>query len=169
MLVLTQNVSGTIQATTEKVGHFSASRPNSRGQRNPQPVATKDATLTDLIFTPADDTLFNDFSFRGQIERAGFTGDIDVMVTDSSGAVSTIDFTGVKGPDADFDRLGVVSTDGETIKSVEVLTPGSESFKEFKQVEFSFVVPPPPIPEPASVALLGVGLVTLSLVRRRKG
>jgi hypothetical protein len=38
MSVLTQNVFGTIQAITEKIGHFSASRPNSRGQRNPQPV-----------------------------------------------------------------------------------------------------------------------------------
>ena len=38
MLVLTQNVFGTIQAITEKIGHFSASRPNSRGKRNPQPV-----------------------------------------------------------------------------------------------------------------------------------
>ena len=39
MSVLTQNVFGTIQAITENIGHFSASRPNSRGQRNPQPVA----------------------------------------------------------------------------------------------------------------------------------
>ena len=38
MSVLTQNVFGPIQAITEKVGHSSASRPNSRGQRNPQPV-----------------------------------------------------------------------------------------------------------------------------------
>jgi hypothetical protein len=38
MSVLTQNVFRPVQAITEKVGHFSASRPNSRGQRNPQPV-----------------------------------------------------------------------------------------------------------------------------------
>jgi hypothetical protein len=36
MSVLTQNVRGPIQPITEKVGHFSASCPNSRGQRNPQ-------------------------------------------------------------------------------------------------------------------------------------
>ena len=38
MSVSTQNVFGPVQAITEKVGHFSASRPNKRGQRNPQPV-----------------------------------------------------------------------------------------------------------------------------------
>jgi hypothetical protein len=38
MSVLTQNAFGPAQAITEKVGHFSASYPNSRGQRNPQPV-----------------------------------------------------------------------------------------------------------------------------------
>ena len=36
--VLNQNVFRPVQALTEKVGHFSASRPNSTGQRNPQPV-----------------------------------------------------------------------------------------------------------------------------------
>ena len=35
---------------------------------------TSGATLTDLIFTPSDDTLFSDFSFRGQLEPVGFTG-----------------------------------------------------------------------------------------------
>jgi hypothetical protein len=38
MSVLTQNVFRPVPAIIEKVGHFSASRPNSRGQRNPQPV-----------------------------------------------------------------------------------------------------------------------------------
>src|SRR6476659_3676240 len=38
----------------------------------------KDATFTDLLFTPADDTLFSDFSFRGQLEPAEFAGTIDV-------------------------------------------------------------------------------------------
>ena len=52
-------------------------------------------TLTDLIFTPSDDTLFSDFSFRGQLERAGFTGTVDVTWTDSSGISGTLVFTGV--------------------------------------------------------------------------
>ncbi len=33
----------------------------------------KGGVLTDLIFTPADDTLFSDFSFRGQLAPIGDT------------------------------------------------------------------------------------------------
>jgi hypothetical protein len=68
----------------------------------------KGGTLTDLIFTPADKTLFNDFSFRGQLSPNGFNGTIDVNVTDQNGNVSPLVFTGVKGPNADFGRIGVV-------------------------------------------------------------
>ncbi|MBV8897299.1 MAG: hypothetical protein JO051_12360 [Acidobacteriaceae bacterium] len=95
---------------------------------------TSGAMLTDLIFTPTDDTLFNDFSFRGQLASPGYTGTIDVTWTDSLGTSGTLTFNGVKGPDADFDGLGIISTDGEIPKSVAISTPGSESFKEFKQV-----------------------------------
>ena len=122
---------------------------------------TKGTTLTDLIFTPADDSLFSDFSFRGQLDPSGFTGTIDVTWTDSLGTTGTIPFTGVKGPDADFARLGIVSDDGETLKSVEISTPGSESFKEFKQVQFSAAGIPPSIPEPSTWAMMILGFVGL--------
>ena len=121
----------------------------------------KGGTLTDLIFTPADDSLFSDFSFRGQLERSGFTGTIDVTWTDSLGTSGTIPFTGVTGPDSDFARLGIVSDDGETLKSVEISTPGSESFKEFKQVQFSAASIPPSIPEPSTWAMMLLGFAGL--------
>jgi hypothetical protein len=126
---------------------------------------TAGATLTSLTFTPADDTLFNDFSFRGQLAAAGFNGTIDVSVTDSSGTVSSIVFTGVAGPNTDFNRLGVVSLDGETIKSVLVSTTSGGSFKEFKQIEFSFLHP---IPEPASIAVFALGLTGVAFALRRR-
>jgi hypothetical protein len=122
---------------------------------------TSAATLTDLIFTPSDDTLFSDFSFRGQLEPAGFTGMVDVTWTDSSGTSGTLVFTGVKGPNSDFNRLGIVSNDGETLKSVEISTPGSESFKEFKQVEFSGTGIIPSIPELSTWAMMLTGFAGL--------
>lgn len=73
----------------------------------------------------------SDFSFRG-LEPRGFTGAVNVIWTAGLGTPGTIAFTGVKGPDADFDRPGIVSTDGETLKSVEIVTPGTESFKEIE-------------------------------------
>jgi hypothetical protein len=129
------------------------------GYSNIKPV--KDGLLTDLIFTPADNTKYKDFSFRGQIEKDGFTGEVDVKVTDQIGSIFSFDFTIAKA-DADFDRIGVVSYDGEWIKSVEIFTPGSESFKEVKQINFSRV------PEPSTFLLLGAGLGGLWIWRRRK-
>ena len=129
---------------------------------------TSGATLTDLIFTPADDTLFTDFSFRGQLNPVDDTGIINVKWTDSLGTTGTLQFTGVPGPDKDFDRLGIVSTD-ETLKSVEVFTTGGESFDEFKQVQFSAASIPPSIPEPATWAMMLLGFVGLAYAGFRRG
>lgn len=120
----------------------------------------KGGVLTDLIFTPADDTLFTDFSFRGQLSPVDDTGIINVKWTDSSGTTGTLMFTGVPGPDKDFDRLGIVSTD-ETLKSVEVFTTGGESFDEFKQVQFSAAGIAPSIPEPSTWAMMLLGFAGL--------
>jgi hypothetical protein len=132
-------------------------------------------TLDDLLFTPSKPLDFNDFSFRGQIERKGFsdaltiivTGCLDVGGTCVKEAPQTINVTTDKGPEADFSRLGIISTDGETIFSVEVKTASGAFFKEFKQVQFSFA---PGIPEPASWAmmLVGFGGVGAALRSRRR-
>jgi hypothetical protein len=134
-------------------------------------LATITATtaLTALVFKPADDTLFNGFSFRGQLAASGFTGTIDVSWTDSNRKTESITFTGVKGPDADFDRLGIVSHDGETLKLVTVSVPpsqtGGESFKEFKQIEFSSAAPV--IPEPSTWAMMLLGFAGLGFAAYR--
>jgi hypothetical protein len=114
------------------------------------------AVLTSLTFTPTNDALFSDFSFRGQLERPGFTGVVDITWTDGLGTTGMLTVTGVKGPNADFDRIGIVSNDGETLKSVEISTTGSGGFKEVKQVQFSA------IPEPSTYALMLLGFAGLS-------
>ena len=127
---------------------------------------TSGATLTDLIFTPANDTLFTDFSFRGQLNPVDDTGIINVRWTDSLGTSGTLQFTGVPGPDRDFDRLGIVSTD-ETLKSVEVFTTGGESFDEFKQVQFSAAGIPPSIPELSTWVMMLAGFAGLGFLGYR--
>jgi VPDSG-CTERM motif len=115
-------------------------------------------SLVSLVFTPADNTLFSDFSFRGQLTQAGT---VTVTVVDSDGFSFTFT-TATEGKDDDIPRFGVISLDGETIDHVTIT---ANSFKEFKQVEFSFGNPSVP-DGGASVMLLGMGLTGLGLVRR---
>ena len=128
----------------------------------------KGGTLTDLIFTPADQTLFEDFSFRGQLNPVGDTGVITVKWTDSLGTTGTVVFNGVPGPDKDFNRLGIISHDGETLRSVEVFTAAGESFNEFKQVQFSAAGIPPSIPETATWAMMLLGFAGIGFMAYRR-
>ena len=71
--------------------------------------------------------------------------------------------------DADFDRLGIVSNDGETLRRVAVSVPPSEAagerFKEFEQIEFSSVTPV--IPEPSTWVMMLLGFAGLGFVGYR--
>jgi hypothetical protein len=133
-------------------------------------------TLTELIFTPANDLAFNDFSFRGQVVDDGTVIDVDVV--DQNGTTSCdgppptgavpCDFTIAMG-NQDFNRMGITASSGsgETIKEV-IITATLDGFKEFKQVEFSLAPGVTPVPEPTTLSLLGIGLVGLGLAGRRK-
>jgi len=114
----------------------------------------KNGSLTALIFTPANSSLFSDFSFSGQLTDAA-KGKVTVTVQDNQGnPAQTFTFTGL-GENADFDRIGIVSMDGETIQSVTISSGG---FEEVMQVDFSEANA---VPEPASLTMFGLGIVGL--------
>ena len=118
-----------------------------------------DQILTSLTFTPRDPYLFSDFSFRAQLLTAG---GVFITVLDAQGNVPQI-FSFLDRKDTDFTRIGIVSLDGETIKSVQILSDG---FKEVKQINFSGEGVHN-VPEPTTMLLLGLGLVGLAGVGRK--
>ena len=122
---------------------------------------TKGGSLTELVFTPADPTLFGDFSFRGQLNGAA-GGTVTVTVQDNSAnPPQTFTFTGL-GKNKDFARQGIISLDGETIQSVTL----TSDFKEVKQIEFSLAGGHAVPDSGATAMLLGSGLAAIGLVRR---
>ena len=134
-------------------------------------------TLDELLFTPANPLAYSDFSFRGQIERAGFSDALTVTVIGclNVGGVcheetpQTINLTTDAGPDADFSRLGIYSTTpGETIFSVMIQTAQHAYFKEFKQVDFSPAGGGSATPEPATWALMLMGVAGVGAISRRR-
>jgi hypothetical protein len=129
------------------------------GWSNAKP-ANKRTSLTQLIFTPENGNLFNGFSFRGQLNDAA-GGIVTLIVQDNQGhAAQTFTFTGLGGPN-DFARQGILSLDGETIKSVTLIS----NFKEVKQIMWTFA--PGQVPDGGTtVMLLGAALSTLGMARR---
>lgn len=132
------------------------------GYANIKPV--KDGKLTSLLFTPADPTLFGDFSFRGQLEVAGT---ITVKVNQGTPDPFELQWS-IANANQDFERIGIVAVPGtgETIKWVEISYAGG--FKEVKQIDFSNAAP---VPIPSAMLLLGsglAGLVGIGRWRRKK-
>ncbi|WP_236026060.1 PEP-CTERM sorting domain-containing protein [Geomonas azotofigens] len=132
------------------------------GYANIKPI--KEGLLTALTFTPADDTKYGDFSFRAQLVQDGF---IYVKVLDAFDVVWDFEYGEFKA-NADIGRIGVVSNDGDWLKSVMIFTTEDESFKEVKQIDFSYLKETPPVPEPGTVMLLGVGMLGLAVFGKRR-
>jgi hypothetical protein len=134
------------------------------GNANIKPI--KDGVLTSLTFTPENGDLFGSFSFRGQLTDAG---DVTVTVQDNQGnPVQVFPFLGLPA-NADFSRIGIISSDNETIKWVQI----TGSFKEQKQTEFETLedIQTPPegsLPDGGATAmLLGGGISALAMLRRK--
>lgn len=127
------------------------------GFSNIKPI--KGSSLTELVFTPEDPTLFSDFSFRGQLLAQG---NVTLVVRDAAGDPSQTFTFGPFKKDEDFARQGIISLDGETIKSVTLTSKG---FKEVKQIEWSG--PSIKVPDAGTTAmLLGFALTGLGVMRR---
>jgi hypothetical protein len=128
--------------------------------------ASHDTTLTDLTFTPENDTLFSDFFFHAQLVEAG---DITLKVTDALGLLQTFTFSGIP-KSADSGPFGIMLADlgdTDTIKMVELISDG---FKEVKQIDWS-TSSVSAVPLPASLPMFGVGMLALgflSVTKRRK-
>ena len=84
----------------------------------------KGGALTDLLFTPSDDTLFSDFSFRGQLEPAGFTGTVDITGQTAVGQVGRWLPPGSQARTPTSLALESCRTTAKHLKSVMISTPG---------------------------------------------
>jgi hypothetical protein len=134
----------------------------SSGNATIKPNKNETSLLTDLFYTPKDDTLFSDFTTRGQTLAANST--VVISVTDKSNSLFTFDFT-IPKANADFSSIGVISNDGDTIKQIEV--SDSSGFNQLKQAKFSTSTSPiSPVPIPAAFPLFGTALIGLGAITR---
>ena len=81
----------------------------------------------------------------------------------NDGTVDTFTYANVKNGD---NFLTVTTKDGELIKSISLTSAGGVA--ELRQVRISGVTGAVFVPEPASMALMGVGLLLIPVLKRRR-
>jgi hypothetical protein len=115
--------------------------------------------LTSITLTPVNGAAYSDFSFVAQ--SSANNSQITISVQDNQGNAPQ-EFT-FAGPATDFNmhRTGIISTDGETIKSITITDSGG--FKDIKNFDFSLAVP-----EPATWSLMFIGVAGIGWQLRRR-